>query len=79
MTFRVRPARYNAKHEPLDKPHDLGVVTMERKTWYYELATSAVWLWDEISGAINCFVTNVMIFRSCSNGQVGTLFDDQLY
>ncbi|GMN34951.1 hypothetical protein TIFTF001_044963, partial [Ficus carica] len=42
-----RPPRYNAKHDPLDKPHDLGIMEVEKKNWYYELATSPVWLWDE--------------------------------
>ncbi|GMN58101.1 hypothetical protein TIFTF001_027208 [Ficus carica] len=42
-----RPPRYNAKHDPLDKPHDLRIMEVEKKSWYYELATSPVWLWDE--------------------------------
>ncbi|GMN51336.1 hypothetical protein TIFTF001_020500 [Ficus carica] len=42
-----RPPRYNAKHETFDKPHDLGFMVVDKKSWYYELATSPVWLWDE--------------------------------
>ncbi|GMN64888.1 hypothetical protein TIFTF001_033955 [Ficus carica] len=42
-----RPPRYGAKYESLDKPHDLGIMAVDNKTWYYELATSPVWLWDE--------------------------------
>ncbi|GMN60031.1 hypothetical protein TIFTF001_029125 [Ficus carica] len=42
-----RPPRYSKTHDTLDKPHDLGCMQVEKKTWYYELATSAVWLWDE--------------------------------
>ncbi|GMN70236.1 hypothetical protein TIFTF001_039280 [Ficus carica] len=42
-----RPPRYGAKYETLDKYHDLGIMKVDNKTWYYELATSHVWLWDE--------------------------------
>ncbi|GMN47891.1 hypothetical protein TIFTF001_017056 [Ficus carica] len=42
-----QPPRYNAKYETLDKPHDLGFVAVDKKSWYYKLATSLVWLWDE--------------------------------
>ncbi|GMN61248.1 hypothetical protein TIFTF001_030401 [Ficus carica] len=43
-----RPPRYNAKQETLNKPHDLGFIVVDKKkNWYYELATSPVWLWDE--------------------------------
>ncbi|GMN23402.1 hypothetical protein TIFTF001_050279 [Ficus carica] len=42
-----RPPRYSPKHNTLDKPHDLGCMLVEKKSWYYELATSPVWLWDE--------------------------------
>ncbi|GMN24871.1 hypothetical protein TIFTF001_045894 [Ficus carica] len=42
-----RPPRYSKMHDTLDKPHDLGCMQVEKKSWYYELATSAVWLWDE--------------------------------
>ncbi|GMN71007.1 hypothetical protein TIFTF001_053336, partial [Ficus carica] len=42
-----RHPRYNAKHDPLDKSHDLGIMEVEKKSWYYELAISPVWLWDE--------------------------------
>ncbi|GMN73495.1 hypothetical protein TIFTF001_054877 [Ficus carica] len=42
-----RPPRYSKTHDTLDKPHDLGCMQVEKKSWYYELATSAVWLWDE--------------------------------
>ncbi|GMN67344.1 hypothetical protein TIFTF001_039341 [Ficus carica] len=42
-----RPPRYNVKHETLDKPHDLGFMVVDKKSWYYKLATSSVWLWDE--------------------------------
>ncbi|GMN22493.1 hypothetical protein TIFTF001_047442 [Ficus carica] len=42
-----RPPRYSKTHDTLDKPHDLGCMQVEKKTWYYKLATSAVWLWDE--------------------------------
>ncbi|GMN58465.1 hypothetical protein TIFTF001_027553 [Ficus carica] len=42
-----QPPRYNAKHDPLDKPHDLRIMEVEKKRWYYELVTSPVWLWDE--------------------------------
>ncbi|GMN64416.1 hypothetical protein TIFTF001_033487 [Ficus carica] len=42
-----RPPRYNAKYETLDKPHDLGFMAIEKKSWFYELATSPIWLWDE--------------------------------
>ncbi|GMN69658.1 hypothetical protein TIFTF001_038701 [Ficus carica] len=42
-----RPPRYSAKHDMLDKPHDLGCMMVEKKSWYYELATSPVWLWDK--------------------------------
>ncbi|GMN47409.1 hypothetical protein TIFTF001_016585 [Ficus carica] len=42
-----RPPRYGAKYETLDKYHDLGIMKVDNKTWYYELATSPVWLWDE--------------------------------
>ncbi|GMN20225.1 hypothetical protein TIFTF001_051001 [Ficus carica] len=41
------PPRYNAKHETLDKPHDLGFMVVDKKSWYHELATSPVWLWNE--------------------------------
>ncbi|GMN29186.1 hypothetical protein TIFTF001_046310 [Ficus carica] len=44
-----QPPQYNAKHETLDKPHDLGFMVVDKKNWYYELATSSVWLWDESS------------------------------
>ncbi|GMN68941.1 hypothetical protein TIFTF001_037991 [Ficus carica] len=47
IMFSKRPARYSAKHDTLDKPHDLGCMIVEKKSWYYELATSPVWLWDE--------------------------------
>ncbi|GMN20331.1 hypothetical protein TIFTF001_050022, partial [Ficus carica] len=47
IMFSKRPARYSAKHDTLDKPHDLGCMMVEKKSWYYELATSPVWLWDE--------------------------------
>ncbi|GMN69077.1 hypothetical protein TIFTF001_038127 [Ficus carica] len=36
-----------AKYETLDKPHDLESMVVENKSWFYELATSPVWLWDE--------------------------------
>ncbi|GMN47435.1 hypothetical protein TIFTF001_016612 [Ficus carica] len=42
-----RHPRYNAKYETLDKPHDLGFMVEDKKSWFYELATSPVWLWDE--------------------------------
>ncbi|GMN67802.1 hypothetical protein TIFTF001_036858 [Ficus carica] len=42
-----RPPQYNAKHDTLDIPHDLRCMLMEKKSWYYELATFPVWLWDE--------------------------------
>ncbi|GMN49445.1 hypothetical protein TIFTF001_018608 [Ficus carica] len=42
-----RPPRYGAKHDTLSEPHDLGFMLVEKKSWYYELATSHVWLWDE--------------------------------
>ncbi|GMN67790.1 hypothetical protein TIFTF001_036848 [Ficus carica] len=42
-----RPPRYGAKYESFDKPYDLGFMVVANKTWYYELATSPVWLWDE--------------------------------
>ncbi|GMN32007.1 hypothetical protein TIFTF001_048141 [Ficus carica] len=42
-----RPPRYVAKHDTLSEPHDLGLMLVEKKSWYYELATSPVWLWDE--------------------------------
>ncbi|GMN70232.1 hypothetical protein TIFTF001_039276 [Ficus carica] len=42
-----RPPRYGAKHDTLSEPHDLGFMLVEKKSWYYELATSPVWLWDE--------------------------------
>ncbi|GMN21260.1 hypothetical protein TIFTF001_050111 [Ficus carica] len=42
-----RLPRYNAKHDTLDKPHDLGIMTVYKKSWFNELATSPVWLWDE--------------------------------
>ncbi|GMN74462.1 hypothetical protein TIFTF001_053158, partial [Ficus carica] len=42
-----RPPRYGAKHNTLSEPHDLGFMGVEKKSWYYELATSSVWLWDE--------------------------------
>ncbi|GMN59275.1 hypothetical protein TIFTF001_028358 [Ficus carica] len=41
------PPRYGANYESFDKPHDLGFMAVPNKTWYYELATSSVWLWDE--------------------------------
>ncbi|GMN33593.1 hypothetical protein TIFTF001_046715 [Ficus carica] len=43
----IRPPRYVAKHDTLSEPHDLGLMLVEKKSWYYELATSPVWLWDE--------------------------------
>ncbi|GMN62588.1 hypothetical protein TIFTF001_031671 [Ficus carica] len=43
-----RPPRYGAKYESLDKYHDLRIMKVDNKTWYYELATSPVWLWDEL-------------------------------
>ncbi|GMN20710.1 hypothetical protein TIFTF001_043151 [Ficus carica] len=43
----IRPPRYVAKHDTLSEPHDLGLMLVEKKSWYYELATSHVWLWDE--------------------------------
>ncbi|GMN25125.1 hypothetical protein TIFTF001_047702, partial [Ficus carica] len=43
----IRPPRYVAKHDTLSEPHDLGLMFVEKKSWYYELATSPVWLWDE--------------------------------
>ncbi|GMN59508.1 hypothetical protein TIFTF001_028602 [Ficus carica] len=46
------PPRYNAKHETLDKPHDLGFMEVDKKSWYYELATSPVWLWNEHIGIV---------------------------
>ncbi|GMN32534.1 hypothetical protein TIFTF001_048183 [Ficus carica] len=42
-----RPPRYGAKHDTLSEPHELGFMLVEKKSWYYELATSPVWLWDE--------------------------------
>ncbi|GMN69702.1 hypothetical protein TIFTF001_038745 [Ficus carica] len=42
-----RPPRYGVKYESFDKPHDLGFMAVANKTWYYELATSPVWLWDD--------------------------------
>ncbi|GMN33319.1 hypothetical protein TIFTF001_048254, partial [Ficus carica] len=42
-----RPPRYGAKHDTLSEPHELGFMLVEKKSWYYELATSLVWLWDE--------------------------------
>ncbi|GMN21806.1 hypothetical protein TIFTF001_040115 [Ficus carica] len=42
-----RPPRYVAKHDTLSEPHDLGLMLVEKKSWYYELATSPIWLWDE--------------------------------
>ncbi|GMN22109.1 hypothetical protein TIFTF001_050180 [Ficus carica] len=42
-----RLPRYNTKHDTLDKPHDLGIMTVDKKSWFNELATSPVWLWDE--------------------------------
>lgn len=45
--FRKRPPQYIAEYETLDKPHDLGFMAVEKKSWFYELATSPVWLWDE--------------------------------
>ncbi|GMN70645.1 hypothetical protein TIFTF001_039686 [Ficus carica] len=42
-----RPPRYGTKHETFDKPHDLGFMAVDKKTWYYEFATSSIWLWDE--------------------------------
>ncbi|GMN66599.1 hypothetical protein TIFTF001_035664 [Ficus carica] len=47
ILFSKRPPRYSKTHDTLDKPHDLGCMQVEKKSWYYELATSAVWLWDE--------------------------------
>lgn len=47
--FSKRPPRYGAKHDTLSEPHDLGFMLVEKKSWYYELATSPVWLWDEVS------------------------------
>ncbi|GMN69119.1 hypothetical protein TIFTF001_038170 [Ficus carica] len=47
ILFSKRPPRYSKTHDTLDKPHDLGCMQVEKKNWYYELATSAVWLWDE--------------------------------
>ncbi|GMN52676.1 hypothetical protein TIFTF001_021812 [Ficus carica] len=47
ILFSKRPPRYSKTHDTLDKPHDLGCMHVEKKSWYYELATSAVWLWDE--------------------------------
>ncbi|GMN19823.1 hypothetical protein TIFTF001_039905 [Ficus carica] len=35
------------KRSPPGEPHDLGLMLVEKKSWYYELATSHVWLWDE--------------------------------
>ncbi|GMN57923.1 hypothetical protein TIFTF001_027023 [Ficus carica] len=37
----------DANYELFDKPHDLGFMAVANKTWYYELATSPVWVWDE--------------------------------
>ncbi|GMN61855.1 hypothetical protein TIFTF001_030932 [Ficus carica] len=42
-----RPPRYSKMHDTLDKPHELGCMQVGKKTWYYELATTAVWLWNE--------------------------------
>ncbi|GMN69302.1 hypothetical protein TIFTF001_038353 [Ficus carica] len=47
ILFSKRPPRYSKTHDTLDKPHNLGCMQVEKKSWYYELATSAVWLWDE--------------------------------
>ena len=47
--FSKRPPRYGAKYESFDIPHDLGFMVVDNKTWYYELATLPVWLWDEVS------------------------------
>ncbi|GMN31683.1 hypothetical protein TIFTF001_046537, partial [Ficus carica] len=47
ILFSKRPPRYSKTHGTLDKPHDLGCMQVEKKSWYYELATSAVWLWDK--------------------------------
>ncbi|GMN49606.1 hypothetical protein TIFTF001_018764 [Ficus carica] len=41
------PPRYNAEYDSLDKPYDLGFMAVDKKSLYYELATSPVWLWDE--------------------------------
>ena len=55
LCFSKRPTRYTAKHDTLDKPHELGVMGVEKKTWFCEMFVTAVWLWDEVSAVINCF------------------------
>ncbi|GMN68129.1 hypothetical protein TIFTF001_037203 [Ficus carica] len=42
-----QPPRYGTKHETFDKPHDLGFMAVDNKTWYNEFTTSSIWLWDE--------------------------------
>ncbi|GMN22303.1 hypothetical protein TIFTF001_045633 [Ficus carica] len=47
FVFNKRPPRYTAKLDDLANPHDLGFMVVDKKNWYYELATSPVWLWDK--------------------------------
>ena len=55
LFFSKRPTRYTAKYDTLDKPHELGVMGVEKKTWFFEMSVTAVWLWDEVSAVNNCF------------------------
>ncbi|GMN21723.1 hypothetical protein TIFTF001_040096 [Ficus carica] len=58
ILFSKRPPRYSKTHDTLDKPHDLGCMQVEKKSWYYELATSAVWLWDEHIDVVFYYLRN---------------------
>ena len=68
LFFSKRPTRYTAKQDTLDKPHELGVMGVEKKTWFFEMSVTAVWLWDEVSAVINCFeIKAVVFFKSIYN------------
>ncbi|GMN43312.1 hypothetical protein TIFTF001_012512 [Ficus carica] len=71
---RKRHARYNAKYDTLNKSHDLDSWQLKKQSWFYELTTSLVWLWDEhIDVAFYCLRKKIMHFPELLQRKVNTL------
>ena len=54
-TFRKRPSHYTAKFEKWQNGYDMGIMRVMNKSWFYELATSNIWLWDDVSN-VNFYI-----------------------
>ena len=47
--FRKHHAHYIAKFDKWQNNYDMGIMRVMNKSWFYELATPNIWLWDDVS------------------------------